>query len=150
MSVVTALLAFAPAIAARFKPPAIIPAASNEGENLIDRALFDKALRTCAKLLAQRRRLEGEVTALRAELASARLDRDAARAELQSQAWYRQQQALAQAQMAQLAQYQAAQQGPYQQAQNLFDPRHSHHAFGDFCNCVPARHDMLLGGLGGS
>jgi hypothetical protein len=142
LSVLTAILAFAPAIAAKVKRNAIIPAPSNEGANLIDRALFDKALRTCAKLLDQRQELEREVEALRAALDLERRMHDETRRGVQHNNLL--------AAQAQLAQYQAAQQhDPYQhqavnmqQAQNAFRP-----SFGDFCNCVPARHDLLLGAL---
>jgi hypothetical protein len=118
MSLTTILLAFAPGIAARIKRPEINP--------------------------------DVEITRLKDQLAKVADDRDmwrdrALEAEEWQEAQWRQAQAqsLQNAANVQLAQSQVAQQQGFGQmgyllgAQALQMP-------GDWCNCVPARHDMFL------
>jgi hypothetical protein len=152
---VSLVLAFAPAIAAKVKSISA-PAETVEKIDMVERRLFDKAMRTCAKLLDQRRKLEAELAianernaTLQRNLELERLMADQARREAHYQMHAAAEYAMRHAQQNQLAQYQQglagqqsnlalqAQAMQMQNAQNVF-------AFGDFCNCVPARHDMLL------
>jgi hypothetical protein len=149
MSVVTILLALAPgAIAARLKP------AKTLNELVLERRIAD--------LEARNSSLEAELTAVRRvaedwrdrfmnggqQHAAAQLNQAAAQlAQYQAQAQAAQ---LNQA-AAQHAAYQAqAQASPYQQGLgNLLGMQQMQNAVGafeGFCNCVPARHDLLLGG----
>jgi hypothetical protein len=131
------ILAFAPALAAKLKREPVdleLFEAREEAEHL--RLELAEARAACIGAMEERNALR-EALALERRVAMDWRDR-----------------ALGpdrQAQMAQLAQMHQAQQNisPYQQAslgmqaQAMLNAQNAF-AFGDFCNCVPARHDMLL------